>query len=106
MLCLSCSKNNVHIIIHTDKCFKCITGNDKPNDTQMKLTNYYNNLGGSQKMLISCNHCQKKSVANHYPVYKKKYPNSDQENLTPLYGKLLCCNCILKIANNENLFVD
>lgn len=92
--------------LHTIRCFKCITNRDQPNDVQCHLINSYNLCGGSTKNLNQCTKCERYNVFNANPPYKKLYSSCDKNYIEPNYGNNLCCECIINLANNPNLFIN
>lgn len=110
LICSSNScDNKVFVLLHTTKCFECITKKSVPNKTQLNLAYIYNlscvNMSLSAN-LDPCSLCKRHNMICPNPTYKRKYPNTDKNYLIQKYGDNLCFDCIVKIAEQEQFFND
>jgi len=104
LLCIECKQEFPYIPLHTNRCFFCITKTEKPNKLQNKLCHAYCLSAGNKKMAKKCHLCLEFNVMNIIPIYKRLYREFDEKILTPLYGSLLCCECVINLANDKEHF--
>lgn len=104
--CQECQQNPTFILMHTSRCFTCITGLKNPNKIQDEFKTLYHGTAYNFKLASNCTRCKEPKVMNFKPCYKKTFPNTDKNKLISNYGNLLCCECVIQLANDENLFID
>lgn len=105
-ICKQCGNEISEIILKAhmfNKCLNCITNNNI-NMTQHSLLKAYNNTRFNQKQAINCNKCKLDKVVS-FCVYANIYPLNDKKIITSTYGETICLQCIIELANKEDLFI-